>query len=387
MKRILFLAPQPFFQERGTPIAVRMAVETLGNSGKYQIDLLTYHEGFDISIPNVTHHRMWAPGWLYGIRPGISVKKLVADLFFFLAALRFLLWRQFDFIHAVEESVYIALPFAVSKKIPLVYDMDSSLSEQITESWGFLKPFASIFRALEKITVRSSAGVLVVCDALRTTAQSFHAAKVECLYDVSLLSEQTEPTKEHLRETIKASADTKLILYIGNLESYQGIDLLVESTALLSTKTKINFHVVILGGASRHLEKYANLAKKLGIESSLSLLGSRPLSMLGSYLAQADLLVSPRIKGNNTPMKIYSYLDSNVPLVATKLATHTQVISDDEAFLAEATPDAFAVQLAQALADPTLAAQKAAAAKELVTKKYNRVSFNRTLLQFYSEMS
>ena len=54
---ILLLAPQPFYQERGTPIAVRMLVETLCQAGN-QVDLLTYHEGEDISLPGLKIYRI-----------------------------------------------------------------------------------------------------------------------------------------------------------------------------------------------------------------------------------------------------------------------------------------------------------------------------------------
>ena len=44
MGAVLVFAPQPFFQERGTPIAVRLLVEELADAG-YTVDLLTFHEG------------------------------------------------------------------------------------------------------------------------------------------------------------------------------------------------------------------------------------------------------------------------------------------------------------------------------------------------------
>jgi glycosyltransferase involved in cell wall biosynthesis len=389
VKKILFLAPQPFFQERGTPIAVRMAVETLGQSGHYDVTLLTYHEGFDVTLPGVTHLRMWAPRWLYGIRPGISIKKLIADLFFFIASLRLLAFGRFDFIHAVEESVYMALPFALVRKIPLVYDMDSSIPEQLTESWWFLRPLRSVFSILERCAIKHSVGVLAICDALKNIALQAGATNISLLYDVSLLSEQQEATKELLRDTIHKDATTPVVLYIGNLEGYQGITLLIESFQKLLTKEKAAAsngttpHLVILGGSERHIEYYTNLARKLGIDMHVSLLGPRPVTMLGSYLQQASLLVSPRTKGNNTPMKIYSYLDTGVPMVATNLPTHTQVVTTREAFLAEPDPEHFAEELFAALHNSVDATARAAAARTLVAQQYNKETFQRTLLSFY----
>jgi glycosyltransferase involved in cell wall biosynthesis len=392
VKKILFLAPQPFFQERGTPIAVRMAVETLGQSGSYDVTLLTYHEGFDVTLPGVTHLRMWAPRWLYGIRPGISIKKLIADLFFFIASLRLLAFGRFDFIHAVEESVYIALPFSVIRKIPLVYDMDSSIPEQLTESWWLLRPLRALFSTLERCAIKYSVGVLAICEALKNIALQAGGTNISLLYDVSLLNEQQETTKEVLRDTIHKDAATPVVLYIGNLEGYQGITLLIESFQKLLTKEKATAskvttpHLVILGGSERHIEYYTNLARKLGIETHVSLLGPRPVTMLGSYLQQASLLVSPRTKGNNTPMKIYSYIDTGIPMVATNLPTHTQVVTTREAFLAEPDAEHFAEELFAALHNPVDATARAAAAQALVEQRYNRKIFTKTLIGFYHSL-
>ena len=49
---MLFVAPQPFFVDRGTPIAVRTMVEALGSIG-HRVDLLTYHLGATPQIEGV----------------------------------------------------------------------------------------------------------------------------------------------------------------------------------------------------------------------------------------------------------------------------------------------------------------------------------------------
>ena len=52
--RILVVAPQPFYEERGTPMAVRLVAETLCKEG-HEVDLLVYHDGRDIEIPGLRH--------------------------------------------------------------------------------------------------------------------------------------------------------------------------------------------------------------------------------------------------------------------------------------------------------------------------------------------
>src|SRR5207237_10041280 len=80
--------------------------------------------------------------------------------------------------------------------------------------------------------------------------------------------------------------------------------------------------------------------------------GQRPAEEIPAFLDAADVLVSPRSLGTNTPLKIYQYLRSGRAIVATRLLTHTQVLKDDVAILTEATAEGLARGLVAALADP-----------------------------------
>ena len=73
---ILLLAPHPFYQERGTPIAVDLLLRVLAERGE-QVDVLTYHEGEDRAYPGpgaVRLFRIPPPPACRNIRPGFSLK-------------------------------------------------------------------------------------------------------------------------------------------------------------------------------------------------------------------------------------------------------------------------------------------------------------------------
>ena len=74
--KILLIAPQPFYQERGTPIAVRLLIETLCAAG-HEVHLLTYHEGEDVAVPGLTIFRAARPPGIGNIPIGFSWKKVV----------------------------------------------------------------------------------------------------------------------------------------------------------------------------------------------------------------------------------------------------------------------------------------------------------------------
>ena len=103
--------------------------------------------------------------------------------------------------------------------------------------------------------------------------------------------------------------------------------------------------------------------------------GQRPADEIPAFLDAATLLASPRSTGTNTPLKLYQYLRSGRPIVATRLLTHTQVLSDEIAFLAAPDPRAFAAAILEALGDPVRAEQVGERARALAASRYSDDAF------------
>ena len=82
------------------------------------------------------------------------------------------------------------------------------------------------------------------------------------------------------------------------------------------------------------------------------------------------MLVSPRSRGKNTPLKIYQYLRAGRPIVATDLLTHTQVLDATVAGLTDATPEAFGGGILRVLGDPARAARGRPGARALAETRY-----------------
>jgi glycosyltransferase involved in cell wall biosynthesis len=104
---------------------------------------------------------------------------------------------------------------------------------------------------------------------------------------------------------------------------------------------------------------------------------------MAQMFSQADILVSPRIKGVNTPMKIYSYLLSGKPVLATDLPTHTQALDRTTAMLAEPKPDQFAAAMLNLLNNPLLGRQLARCAADLAEEKYSLKAYTATVDKIY----
>lgn len=173
-----------------------------------------------------------------------------------------------------------------------------------------------------------------------------------------------------------------LLMYVGNLETYQGVDLLLESFALTLKKDKLA-DLVIIGGEASDIQKYKQQAKRLDILENVHFLGPKPVDDLGLYLAQADIVVSPRVKGKNTPMKLYSYLHSGKALLATDLPTHTQVLNSQISLLAAPNSQAFSQGMVHLIDDPDLRLKLGSSGKQFIEQNHTYKVFCRKFNLLY----
>ena len=377
--RILFLAPQPFFEVRGTPLAVLAMLRALTGLG-HQVDLLTFPQGAPVDLAGVRHRRsLRLP--VGRVRAGPSLAKLVLDVPFMLQAWWRMAFGRYDAVHAVEEAAHLAAPLARLLRLPLVMDVDSSIPDQLRYS-GFASrgPLPWLAGRLEGHALAHSAAVITVCASL-TEGVKARAPKagVFQVEDPPLVDAATPPAVEVARLRGELGLPSgPVVLYSGNFESYQGVELLVDAAALVPEA-----RFVLMGGEPSEIEAMRRRARAAGAADRLVFSGKRPPSELPLYLALADVLVSPRARGANTPFKVYTYLASGKPIVATRIASHTQLLDDTLAFLVEPTPAGIAAGIRQALADPAGAAARAARGRLLIDREYSPARFAEKVARAY----
>ena len=380
--RILFLAPHPFFVERGTPIAVRQAVTVLCEQG-HEVDVLTYHEGEDIGIAGARIMRI-RPG--FGVRDvpiGFSVKKLVCDVWLAAAAFRQVRREAYDVVHAVEEAVFIGLACRPLRPFKLVYDMDSLMPDQIAEKWPAARALLPPLRWFERYAIRRSDLVLAVCQAIADRAmEAAGPGGVHLLPDVAFDCADSTADVEGLRGLFPVGAP--LALYVGNLENYQGIDLLLEAFTLLPSHAPCN--LAVIGGGAEAVRRYREKVARLGLDDCVRFLGHRPLGALGGYLAQADILCSPRLKGVNTPMKVYTYMSARRAIMATDIPSHSQVLDADCAVLVRPSAHEMAEGLRHLISDESRRMTLGANAAARAGTHYSPAAFAERLVRAYSSI-
>ena len=128
---------------------------------------------------------------------------------------------------------------------------------------------------------------------------------------------------------------------------------------------------VLAGGRPDQVESARADARRAGIESAVLFAGQRPAEEIPAFLDAADALVSPRSSGTNTPLKIYQYLRSGRPIVATRLLTHTQVLDDRVSVLTAPTAEGYAEGILSVIEDPASGRAIGERARQLAETKYS----------------
>jgi len=332
----------------------------------HEVELLTYPQGDDAPIPGVRHRRSLSLP-VGRVRAGASAAKLLLDVPFMAQAWWRMARGRFDVVHAVEEAAHLAAPVARLLGLPLVVDVDSSIPDQLREArFPGHGPLSWAAAALEGHALGHAAAVVTVCTSLTEgVRRRAPAAPVFQIEDPPLVA---APVPRQAPEAKALAASLGLdgrpvALYSGNFEPYQGVELLVDAAALAP-----GVQFVFMGGEPDQIDRMRARAARGAL---CVFAGKRATDELPAFLGIASVVVSPRVSGVNTPFKIYTYLASGRPLVATRAVTHTQLLDDTTAWLVAPTPEALAAGIRAAIADPVEAARRAERGRALVEREYS----------------
>jgi len=393
------IAPQPFFQPRGTPFSVLHRLKALSQLG-YKIDLVTYHLGQDVSIDNVNIHRAKRVSWVKEIAIGPSKTKMLLDVYVYGRAVELLRRQRYDLIHTHEEAGFFGI--RLSKKFGTLhlYDMHSSLPQQLANfKYSRAKILLNIFEKLEAATINSAQAVITICPELFNYVKMRFPEKynklIENVADNAIVfgeskngNGKTTATDLALRYGLSKNGNDKndamTILYTGTFEAYQGLDLLIESSQPVISRHQNNVRFLVVGGKPEQVAQYQAKADQFGVGANFIFTGQRPPEEIPEFMKLADMLVSPRLAGNNTPLKIYSYLRSGIPIVATAHLTHTQVLNAEVAVLTDCTPPAFANGMLRVLEDRGYGEKLSRNAQALAAREYSYEAYLQKTKEIYS---
>jgi len=257
------IAPEPFFEPRGTPFSEFHRIRALTGLG-HHVDLVTYPFGDDVAMPGLRIFRCLRPPFIASVQVGPSLAKIPLDAMMALTAARLAVTQSYDAIHSHEEGGLIGVLLAAVLRIPHLYDMHSSLPQQLT-NFAFSRSavIRRLFLAIERLMIRRSRVVVVICPSLEETVRKIDPQAHIVLIENApgSVDEQSSPAQAAaVRRTLELDDRTPIVLYTGTFESYQGLDLLFDAMALVHS-ARPDARVVLAGGKPDQISRARERAR------------------------------------------------------------------------------------------------------------------------------
>src|SRR4029079_7808187 len=275
--RILMIAPEPFFEPRGTPFSEYHRIRRLVDLG-HTVDLGPYRFGHDVAVPGLRVFRCARPPFMTGIGIGPSWKKLPPDLALTVAACRREMAEKYDAVHSHEEGSWFGVVLAGLLGLPHLYDMHSSLPQQLTNfAYSRSGMVKSILGAMERFVVKRSRVVIVICPQLEEVVRGIDTSVPSVLIENAMESgdARLDGSGVAVRKALGLDPVTPMILYTGTFEAYQGLDLLFASMKTVMG-VRPDARLVLAGGRPDQIAAAKEQSAAAGIGPATIFAGQRP---------------------------------------------------------------------------------------------------------------
>jgi len=385
-RRILVVAPQPLGEPRGTPIAVCNVLEALSEL-QCEVDLLSYPLGSPAPIRGVQIVRWANPLRIDRVPIGFSMRKLLLDATLVPAIWRQLRHQQYSCIHAVEEAAFPAVVLGRRYGVPVIYDMQSSLPEQLVRHRVFRgRRVQAVLRRCEAWLLRRADAVVSSAGLLQKVSDSAPGTLAREWHFPTSASAPSSGSEGMLRAELGIPPHARVVVYAGTFEPYQGLSMLLGAVQrVIEAVPDVIF--VLVGGEGEPAEAVRREVAQRKLNGAMRVLGRKPRAEMPAFLAMADLLVSPRSYGDNLPLKVFDYLAAGRAIVATDLPAHRALLDESRARLTEPTAAGLAAAIIELLRSPARAAELAQAAREYATANLGWARFVAMVEAVYDEVA
>ncbi len=193
---------------------------------------------------------------------------------------------------------------------------------------------------LQKKAMTRASGIIAISNGLKDycVAQGIDQSKITVVPDAVDLEEfDIEQNKDDVRHRLGLPKDKKIVLYSGHLYSWKGADTLAEAAHYLDADTV----VVFVGGTPWDIESFKNKYRGATSRCHLDIIGQKPHSEIPLYLKAADVLVLPNSAKEDisrlytSPVKLFEYMASGVPIVASDLPSIREILNEECAVFAK----------------------------------------------------
>jgi glycosyltransferase involved in cell wall biosynthesis len=376
--RILAIAPTSFFADYGAHVRIYEEVRHLQERG-HRVTICTYHNGD--AVPGMDIRRSLNVPWRQGVQVGSTRHKLYFDVMLEWTVLRAALRTRPHLIHAhMYEGTLLGWPVRQLLGIPLIFDYQGSLTGEMVDH-HFLRPDGTFYPAVRGL----ESWINGLPDAIITSSENGAAAlrdgfhvppeRIFPITDGVNTTVFAPPTTAAQRETVAARKaqlgippEAKVVVYLGVLAPYQGIDLLLEAARTV-LQTQPDTYFVIMGYPG--VESYARLAGEMGLLHRVLFPGRIPYPEAPSWLSVGDVAVAPKLSATEGAGKIGNYMALGLPTVAFDTPVSREFLGDLGLYAERGNAPDLAATLASILADDARRPHLGVALRERAIRCYS----------------
>lgn len=292
-------------------------------------------------IEGVKIFRVWNPFRIKNIPVGPSFKKMFFDLLILFKGLKLIHKNHFSVIHGIEDAGIIALVLARISWTKVIYEKHSD-AFSYKRTW-LLNQFLSLYSVLERVVVKHSDGV--ICTGPAMTEQVLKLNTNNRVFDIfdlpSVIADANPDEVEKSRSELQQGREEVVLTFVGSFASYQGVDLLMDAI-LITLKSMSTVRFVIIGEHKLKIDAWKHCFQKNGVIDKVTFLGLLSPEQISVVLSASDILISPRVRGANSPLKLLDYMKSGKCIIATNIPANKQILKAETALFVNPDPHSLA---------------------------------------------
>ena len=376
--RILMVAACPFPWPRGTPVRIERLSEALVKQG-HSVDVVTYHLGKETDHHDFRVFRTRNIRYYTKVSAGPSLTKLlVLNPLLASKILKASKLHQYDVVHAhhIEGLLSARIARRFGLNLPIVYDahtlIESELPDYGPKFGQSIK--ASLGGMLDHWLPKGADSVIAVTESIRSALLSndtHQAHKVSVIpngiEDDFIERAEAQSTSNPIETSAAKGLRPYQFLFAGNMASYQGIDLMLESFAkLLSVEPNAVLSII----TDEPFDAYEDLANTLGIRKKISI-QSVSLEQLPIVISSADVLLNPRTICAGIPQKLLNYMACAKPIVSYEGSAKIAINRVHALVVENGDVSAFSDAMIELINDPAMGRKLSENAFKLIHENYS----------------
>ena len=385
---ILKICPTPFFSDRGCHVRIFEQTKALQKLG-HEVSICTYSSGRN--IPGLDIQRTGDFRWRKKLETGPDWRKYYLDILLFFKAFFFTLKKKPHIIHAhLHEGAVIAYPIAKFFRIPLVLDLQGSLTDEMIEH-QFIKEGTLPYRFnywLEKRACLMADIILASSINLTTFLKKrfgLNTRRVELMEEGIKMDEEVAAAfrlrkKSSLKKTLGIPEDTYVVLYLGLLYSYQGIDDFLEAGKRLLEKRK-DIHFLIIGFPGE--QQYEEKMKGEGLSKYFTFTGKVRYEDIMSFISLADTAISPKISRTESNSKLYHFMVQGIATIVYDLPVNRKILGDTGVYVTSGDIEGLSAETEKVLEDTSRRMEISRSLKQRANKFNDWMKVGKQIEQIY----